>query len=413
MMVSTVALALTPPALAVDGGSEDESAPEDAAFPTEERIVGSPFRAEDGQVGIRSHANTVTNQRVTKVYPAAMTGCPVPAAAPSRNFDIRDGYVNSWITYHVASSSSLRFDWFYVFDGEQNQNHVMIWKSFVHASGPGTWCWESGQPVDGSVHQAKPGRWHLELFMGGNGQARTGTQVCIGMDTGCVWRYTVWPKIMSGGTTNSAGTAKTHFLDTDGSIRVVTTFDTTGAAIDHTLRYRWYRPDGSQHHEGPVLTLARGSSSRSVSDTLDIAATQAERFAGQWEVRPWVDGGTNYFHDALYFFTLAVDCTTDVDDDGLNQCQEARQGTDPTQRDTDGDGLTDLVESRWWGPRNATFCNGRLGAMANCGYPDPRRKDLYVEMDFMGPDHLPTNASLDALVTLYANVPTAANVDGS
>ncbi|HMH69876.1 MAG TPA: hypothetical protein VK502_00600 [Candidatus Saccharimonadales bacterium] len=69
--------------------------------------------------------------------------------------------------------------------------------------------------------------------------------------------------------------------------------------------------------------------------------------------------------------------STDLDGDGLVASREVVQGTSNTNKDTDGDGLSDYVESQWYYSRNNVFCGSQ------CAYPDPVAKDLYVEIDWM------------------------------
>jgi hypothetical protein len=70
----------------------------------------------------------------------------------------------------------------------------------------------------------------------------------------------------------------------------------------------------------------------------------------------------------------------DNDGDGLITAKEIIQGTSDTQTDTDGDGLNDLKESIWNPDRDTLFCKSDMSA---CAYPDPAKKDLYVEVDWM------------------------------
>jgi hypothetical protein len=67
----------------------------------------------------------------------------------------------------------------------------------------------------------------------------------------------------------------------------------------------------------------------------------------------------------------------DLDGDGLIKSQEDTQGTSNSQKDSDGDGLNDLIESQWYPQRDDVFCG------TSCTYPDPLAKDLYVEIDWM------------------------------
>lgn len=111
--------------------------------------------------------------------------------------------------------------------------------------------------------------------------------------------------------------------------------------------------------------------------------------------------------------TLAInDNGHDVDGDVLIDCRERIQGTSDSSTDTDGDTLSDYVESQWWQTaaiRDALFCNPWR---SNCAYPNPIHKDVYVEMDHMGADHLPTDATLRAIVDVFATSPNANNPDG-
>lgn len=100
--------------------------------------------------------------------------------------------------------------------------------------------------------------------------------------------------------------------------------------------------------------------------------------------------------------------TTDADSDLLGACHENAQGTTDDDADFDDDGLGDGVESAWHPDRNARFC----GPSA-CSFPSPRRKDIYVEMDVMGADHLPAAADLQRIVDVFATSPHASNPDGS
>lgn len=101
-------------------------------------------------------------------------------------------------------------------------------------------------------------------------------------------------------------------------------------------------------------------------------------------------------------------CATDADLDGLGACQETTQGTSDLDQDSDDDSLSDHVESVWHPNRDTWFCGPE-----ECSYPSPRRKDIYVEMDFMGADHVPAVADLQRIVNVFATSPHAANPDGS
>lgn len=67
----------------------------------------------------------------------------------------------------------------------------------------------------------------------------------------------------------------------------------------------------------------------------------------------------------------------DDDSDGLKWSQEMLEGTLDTSKDTDDDGLSDYIESQWYPDRQTVFCG------TSCVYPNPTKKDLYVEIDWM------------------------------
>jgi len=90
----------------------------------------------------------------------------------------------------------------------------------------------------------------------------------------------------------------------------------------------------------------------------------------------------------------------DADGDGLSDLEESRYGTDPNLADTDGDGLSDLVETR-----GENWINlGDLGA-------SPLRKDLFVECDYM-PGYKPLTASMNKARDVFASAPIS-NPDGT
>jgi hypothetical protein len=82
----------------------------------------------------------------------------------------------------------------------------------------------------------------------------------------------------------------------------------------------------------------------------------------------------------------------DADGDGLSAAKEAVQGTSDANSDSDGDGLNDYIESQWNSNRNDIFCS------TECAYPNPLKKDIYVEIDWM-----------DDGTTMYK--PTATQID--
>ncbi len=73
------------------------------------------------------------------------------------------------------------------------------------------------------------------------------------------------------------------------------------------------------------------------------------------------------------------------DADGLEDCLEARQQTDPRDDDTDDDGLSDYVESNLDGHRWPTYSNifCHPSQPSGCDSPNPTVPDVYVEVDWM------------------------------
>lgn len=110
-----------------------------------------------------------------------------------------------------------------------------------------------------------------------------------------------------------------------------------------------------------------------------------------------------YNYPSGYTGASMLDKSTDGDNDGLSAAQEEIQGTSDTNPDTDGDGIDDLKESVWYPDRNVIFCGS-----SECAYPDPVKKDLYVEVDWMkepglfGRSFKPSTTQLDYVVDAYA-----------
>ncbi|MBL8158827.1 hypothetical protein JNJ66_00005, partial [Candidatus Saccharibacteria bacterium] len=74
--------------------------------------------------------------------------------------------------------------------------------------------------------------------------------------------------------------------------------------------------------------------------------------------------------------------SNDHDGDGLQISDESIQGTSDRSKDHDGDGISDLQESESFSNRLQAYCNTAV-TPAHCAYPDPLKKDLYVEIDSM------------------------------
>lgn len=345
-----------------------------------------------------SHSNVLTDQELSR---DAFVGCSDPPA--HRHFDVDEQYANSWIRYHVQSNP-MRIDWYYVHEGI-----TWLWKNAIHDAGTGEWCWENWQNVEGSAMQARPGDWHVEVWFNGNGQPRSGDQQCAGPTTGCVIPFEIWPQIDDGGTYGSSpGDGKTEFQDTDSAVRVFMDWDTSSATRDHTIRFYWYRPGGDLHHVGDSHMLTQGQNQIRLTESISIADHDMGQHPGTWEVRPWINQN-NYFQEARYDFELEIDCTRDDDGDNLQVCDEFEQGTSDENPDTDGDGLSDFVESTLWPNRQTVFC-GSSGTM--CSFPDPLVRDLYVEIDWMQGNAMRTEERT-TIIQNFENAPINNDGDSS
>ncbi|MBL8158885.1 hypothetical protein JNJ66_00325 [Candidatus Saccharibacteria bacterium] len=75
--------------------------------------------------------------------------------------------------------------------------------------------------------------------------------------------------------------------------------------------------------------------------------------------------------------------SSDFDGDGVSVNGEASQGTSEHRIDSDNDGLNDLVESVYYTQRTAAFCKVVNSTPANCAYPDPIKKDIFIEIDWL------------------------------
>lgn len=105
----------------------------------------------------------------------------------------------------------------------------------------------------------------------------------------------------------------------------------------------------------------------------------------------------------------------DIDQDGLTSDKEQLQGTSDTEKDTDQDGLNDLVESNFFSGRSSVFCNT---TGQTCEYPNPIKKDIYIEVDwmdkpgwFIGYSMKPNSTQVNAIKTAFQNKNILAHID--
>jgi hypothetical protein len=97
----------------------------------------------------------------------------------------------------------------------------------------------------------------------------------------------------------------------------------------------------------------------------------------------------------------------DADGDGLSLAKESAQGTSDAidHQDTDGDGLDDLTESIWNSEREDIFCKTAVTPHV-CAYPDPKKKDVYIEVDWMDDgttEYKPTNTQLGRVTDMFSD----------
>lgn len=106
---------------------------------------------------------------------------------------------------------------------------------------------------------------------------------------------------------------------------------------------------------------------------------------------------------------ISIPGIQDSDGDGLSFARESAQGTSDIDIDYDDDGIDDFKESRWYADRDDVFCGS-----SECTYPNPTKKDLYVELDWMYKDfrdYKPTPTQLSKVVDAYENQDILAHFD--
>lgn len=87
----------------------------------------------------------------------------------------------------------------------------------------------------------------------------------------------------------------------------------------------------------------------------------------------------------------------------MNDTQEQFQGTFDNVVDSDGDGISDYDESRWSLYYDEKYCDMQSTPRV-CSYPDPKVKDLYVEIDWMKDgtnEYKPSSAQLNPIKDMF------------
>lgn len=110
-------------------------------------------------------------------------------------------------------------------------------------------------------------------------------------------------------------------------------------------------------------------------------------------------------YPANYAGANVVTWNTHGDTDGLSKVLEDAQGTSDNDDDSDNDGINDLKESTSYSDRNAVYCDTET-TPHTCAFPDPVKKDIYVEIDWMNDgtrDYKPSTTQLGLVASAFAN----------
>lgn len=100
--------------------------------------------------------------------------------------------------------------------------------------------------------------------------------------------------------------------------------------------------------------------------------------------------------------------SNDFDNDNLSAAVENIQGSSDNSTDTDGDGLGDFIESQWNPNRDSIFCS------TECAYPNPVKKDIYVEVDWMDSglmSYKPTSTQINLVKNAFVDKNISLHVD--
>ncbi len=106
-------------------------------------------------------------------------------------------------------------------------------------------------------------------------------------------------------------------------------------------------------------------------------------------------GDNEYQVSAVQPVYLCALNAVDTDGDGVCDAAENQYGTNPNNSDTDGDRISDYAELYGFGGVDLRY----WGA-------DPRKKDVFVEVDYYA-DRKPTQGALDRVTTAFANAPVS------
>ncbi|MEA3202322.1 MAG: hypothetical protein QOE90_3750 [Thermoplasmata archaeon] len=250
--------------------------------------------------GAATPLGSLTSQVLSKTTGTVANGCPPPPS--NAIYDIRDTAAAHWISYHVTSSFPMDIRRWWV---EDATGTPWIENITTHTLGPGDYCSEFDQNINGAVFQARPGAWHVETYF----KDSSGAWVRQGSNL----PFTVYPILLTDASHHS-GVYKTtpgdhvSSFNTNEIVNVETDWDTTYAqANGHTLRWHWYRstdPILSPFRNDPAQTIASGSSLVTIGGSLNIQTSGAAAYPGTWTVRPWLDTDTNYLYYAQYTFTI-------------------------------------------------------------------------------------------------------------
>jgi hypothetical protein len=190
------------------------------------------------------------------------------------------------------------------------------------------------------------------------------------------------------------GTAWLHFYVSASTTPSTASFATSSSNPNGMLRSTSTRLMILSCNEAGEIVVSNASLSgtRALASAVNIDGNELKPVYLNWPI--------NY--PSGYEGIEVSDVMEDVDDDGLNETQEQVQGTLDSSKDTDGDGLDDYVESRWYPDRTSIFCG-----ILQCAYPSPLTKDVYIEIDWMKDSsnmvYKPSATQLDLVEDMYTS----------
>ncbi|NNB85144.1 hypothetical protein HI113_05445 [Corallococcus exiguus] len=152
---------------------------------------------------------------------------------------------------------------------------------------------------------------------------------------------------------------------------------------------------GNRHGENNVQLITAASGEEAVRLVYSRAGYRSVTVYHRPKYSTMTYDGADYEVSAVQPVYLCALNAVDTDGDGVCDAAEARYGTNPNSSDTDGDRISDFAELYGYGGVDLRY----WGA-------DPRKKDVFVEVDYYA-DRKPTQAALDRVTTSFANAPVS------